>query len=186
MEKNSNLKEGDVLICTKTLQFKGKVDLTKEKEYIIEEIFNNSLNIRNNLGQVHWFDIKKSSKDYYGKYFKLKDKKEVRCFDSGAKRDGNSQKPFIHNLLGYTRQRFGYHMTLGANRYGDNNWLKGLPTECYLESVDRHLAAYLEGDRSEDHLSAIIFGIQGCMLNEKNEGIKSNHYFKNNDKEGTL
>jgi len=104
--------------------------------------------------------------------------KEIRQYSSGAKRDGNSNKPYIHNLLGYTRQRFGYHMTTGSNKYGDGNWLKGLPTECYLESVDRHLAAYMEGDRSEDHLSAIIFGIQGCMINEKNEGIKSDYYFK--------
>ena len=104
-------------------------------------------------------------------------KKEIREFESGAKRDGNSNKPYIHNLLGYTRQRFGYHMTKGSNKYGDGNWLKGLPTDCYLESIDRHLAAYMDGDRSEDHLSAIMFGIQGCMINEKKEGIKSDYYF---------
>ncbi len=103
-----------------------------------------------------------------------------RIYTTGAQRDSNSNKPFIHNLLGYTRQRFGYHMTIGSNKYGDGNWLKGLPTECYLESLDRHLAAYMDGDRSEDHLSAIIFNTQGIMLNEKNEGIKSDHYFKLN------
>lgn len=109
----------------------------------------------------------------------------ARVFDTGAKRDSNVGKPYIHNLLGYTRQRFGYHMALGAAKYGDGNWLKGLPTECYLESVDRHLAAYMTGDRSEDHLSAIVFGIQGCMINEEKTGIKPDHYYKliiNNDK----
>lgn len=109
-----------------------------------------------------------------------KPSKEVRNFDTGAKRDGNLEKPFIHNLKGYTRQRFGYHMTIGARRYGDSNFLKGIPTEVYLESLDRHLAAYLEGDRSEDHLSAIIFGTQGCMLNEQKEGVTANHYFELN------
>ncbi len=103
-----------------------------------------------------------------------------RIYETGAQRDSNSNKPFIHNILGYTRQRFGYHMTTGSNKYGDDNWMKGMPTKCYLESLDRHLAAYMEGDRSEDHLSAIIFGAQGCMLNEKNEGIKSDYYFKLN------
>lgn len=102
---------------------------------------------------------------------------ESRTFESGAKRDSNSNKPFCHNFKAYSRLRFGYHMTKGANKYGDNNWLKGLPNECYLESVDRHLALYISGDRSEDHLSAIIFGIQGCMVNEEKEGIKANHYF---------
>lgn len=103
-----------------------------------------------------------------------------RVFQSGAKRDNNDDKPFIHNLLGYTRQRFGYHMTIGAKKYGDLNWQKGMPTPQYLESVDRHLAAYMEGDRSEDHLSAIIFGIQGCMVNEQKEGIKADSYFNLN------
>lgn len=109
--------------------------------------------------------------------FKSKSKSKSRQFSTGAQRDSNSDKSAIHNLKGYTRLRFGYHMRLGANKYGDSNWEKGLPTECYLESLDRHLAMYMEGDRSEDHLSAIIFGVQGCMINEKKEGITSNHYF---------
>lgn len=69
-------------------------------------------------------------------------------------------------------------MTKGAKNYGDSNWLLGMPTSQYLESVDRHLAQYLNGDRSEDHLSAIIFGIQGCMINEQKEGISEDYYFK--------
>lgn len=105
------------------------------------------------------------------------DEKDVRIFESGAKRDGDKNKPFIHNLLGYTRKRFGYHMNKNSKKYGDNNWLKGMPTDQYLQSVDRHLADYINGDRSEDHLSAMIFGIQGCMINEQKEGIKEDYYF---------
>jgi hypothetical protein len=101
-----------------------------------------------------------------------------RVFATGAKRDSNSNKPFIHNLKGYTRQRYGYHTNLGSAKYGDGNFLKGIPTEVALESLDRHLAAFMEGDRSEDHLSAIIFGAQLCMLNEQREGIQSDFYFK--------
>ncbi len=102
-----------------------------------------------------------------------------RKFDTGAQRDNNIDKPFIHSLKGYTRQRFGYLMNMGARKYGNDNFLMGIPTEVYLESLDRHLAAYMEGDRSEDHLAAIIFGAQGCMLNEQKDGIPSNKYFKN-------
>ena len=100
-----------------------------------------------------------------------------RTFEGGAKRDSNSNKPFIHNLLGYTRQRFGYLTNLGARKYGDSNFLKGMPTPIALESLDRHLASYMEGDRSEDHLAAIIFGAQLCMINEQREGITSDYYF---------
>lgn len=109
---------------------------------------------------------------------RLNDIKSSRVFDSGAQRDDNSNKPFIHLISGYFRQRFGYLLTKGAVKYGEGNFLKGIPTEVYLESLDRHLAAYKEGDRSEDHLAAIAFGVQGCMLNEQKDGIKSDHYFK--------
>lgn len=108
-----------------------------------------------------------------------------RVFESGAIRDANDNKPYIHNLKGYTRQRFGYHMTIGANKYGDGNWTKGMPTPQYLESMDRHLAAYMEGDRSEDHLSAILFGINGIMQNEKNDGLKADYYFNLNKQNDT-
>ncbi len=100
-----------------------------------------------------------------------------RKFDTGAQRDSNASKPFIHTLLGYTRLRFGYHMNKGARKYGNFNFTKGIPTDCYLESLDRHLAMYMSGDRTEDHLSEIIFNAQGCMLNEEKEGIKANHFF---------
>jgi hypothetical protein len=100
----------------------------------------------------------------------------MRTFESGAVRDSNEGKAFIHCLMGYTRFRFGYHMSKNAKKYGENNFLKGIPTSAYLESLDRHLAAYMSGDRTEDHLSAIIFACQGCMLNEEKDGIPSNHY----------
>lgn len=103
---------------------------------------------------------------------------ENREWETGAKRDTNKDKPSVHQLRGYTRQRFGYHLTTGGAKYGSGNFLKGMPIEAYLESLDRHLAAYMEGDREEDHLAAIIFGAQGCMLEEQKQGIRSNHYFK--------
>ena len=109
---------------------------------------------------------------------KTTEKESIRLFPSGAKRDNNSNKSFVHNLKGYTRLRFGYHMTKGSVKYGDGNWTKGMPSDQYAESIDRHWAKYINGDRSEDHLSAIIFGIQGIMLNEKEEGIKEDYYFK--------
>lgn len=103
--------------------------------------------------------------------------KKIKKFKSGAKREEKSNKPYVHSIKGYTRLRFGFHMNLGAKAHGDKNWEKGLPTDSYLESVDRHLAQYLNGDRSEDHLSAIIFNTQGLMINEQKEGVKEDYYF---------
>lgn len=101
-----------------------------------------------------------------------------RVYDSGARRDGDDNKPYVHNLQGYVRLRFGYHTRLGASKYGDGNFLLGMPSDQALQSLDRHLAGYLNGDRSEDHLSAIIFGCQLVMLNEQKEGVESDYYFK--------
>lgn len=103
--------------------------------------------------------------------------KQIKIFESGAKREEKSHKPYVHSFKGYTRIRFGYHMTKGAMLHGDKNWELGLPTESYEESNDRHWAQYLSGDRSEDHLSAMIFNIQGIMLNEQKEGVEADNYF---------
>lgn len=103
---------------------------------------------------------------------------EERTFSSGAKRDSNENKPFIHMISAYFRQRLGYLFNLGAKKYGNENFLKGIPTDVYLESIHRHLALYEEDDRTEDHISAIGFGLNGIMLNEKKEGIPSDYYFK--------
>lgn len=109
---------------------------------------------------------------------------KVDKFETGAVRESKSNKPFVHNLKGYTRLRFGYHMNLGARQHGDSNWELGLPTNSYLESLDRHLAQYLNGDRSIDHLSSALFNLQGIMINEQKEGITTDYYFnKLNSKE---
>lgn len=104
---------------------------------------------------------------------------EKQQFISGAVRENKNNKAYIHNLKGYTRLRFGYHMNLGSKAHGDSNWELGIPSNSYAEGLDRHWALYLDGDRSEDHLSAIIFAVQGIMLNErKDERIEADHYFK--------
>lgn len=103
---------------------------------------------------------------------------EARVYDTGAKRDSDLYKPYVHNLKGYTRLRFGYLTRMGAQKYGDDNYLKGFPKEDSLASLDRHLARYMAGDRSEDHLASIIFNAQLVMLEEEKEGIKADHYFK--------
>lgn len=46
-------------------------------------------------------------------------------------------------------------MQAGANKYGVDNYRKGIPLSNMLASLHRHLAAYEAGDTSEDHLAAI-------------------------------
>ncbi len=101
-----------------------------------------------------------------------------RVFDSGSQRDNDFNKPLTTNLTPYARLRYGYHMRKNANKYGKGNWELGQPNEALLESADRHLCQYMMGDRSEDHLSAIIFGMVMLMQNEQREGINIDFYFE--------
>ena len=106
-------------------------------------------------------------------------KEKLREFETGAKRDNSDNKPNVHDMQGYTLLRFGYHLKKGELHYGKSNYLKGIPSDVALESLARHYAKYHNGDRKEDHLSAILFNTQILMLNEEKEGVKVDKYFEN-------
>lgn len=58
------------------------------------------------------------------------------------------------------------HFEDGAKKYGENNWQKGIPVRCYIDSAVRHYLKYLRGDTDENHHLAfcwnIIVGIWTC------------------------
>ena len=54
------------------------------------------------------------------------------------------------------------HFKEGALKYGENNWQKGLPVYCYLDSAIRHYLKYLRGDNDEPHDRAFVWNIM-CM-----------------------
>ncbi len=103
---------------------------------------------------------------------------KIRVFETGSKRDSDEGKPRVSDLKPYTRLRFGYHMLLGSLKYGGGNFELGQPDDSTLASMHRHLAMYELGDRSECHLSALLFGIQLLMQNEQREGVEVDRYFK--------
>jgi len=103
--------------------------------------------------------------------------KTNRVFESGSQRDDDTNKPLVNHLDAYVRLRFGYLLRMGANKYEKNNWQKGQPDESSLESLHRHLAKYELGDRSEDHLACIMFGLQLIMKNEQKNGVAVDAYY---------
>lgn len=104
--------------------------------------------------------------------------KNMRKFESGSVRDTDDHKPLPSDLHPYARLRYGYHMRKNARNYSKGNWELGQPNKALLESMHRHLAQYELGDRKEDHLSALMFGVKMLMLNEMREGVKEDHYFE--------
>lgn len=55
------------------------------------------------------------------------------------------------------------HFEEGALKYGDNNWQKGIPVECYMDSAIRHYLKYRRGDQDEDHARAFVWNIMCCI-----------------------
>lgn len=90
--------------------------------------------------------------------------------------DGN-----IHHLydailvfVGYARNNcctavleVSKHFEDGATKYGENNWKKGIPLHCYIDSAVRHYLKHLRGDIDEPHDRAFIWNLL-CAIWTKN------------------
>jgi DNA polymerase-3 subunit alpha len=58
---------------------------------------------------------------------------------------------------------FGTMMARGAVKYDEWNWSKGMNFKRLYESMSRHAMQYYMGDRSEDHLSAVMFNAMAIL-----------------------
>ena len=54
------------------------------------------------------------------------------------------------------------HFEEGAKKYGENNWQKGLPVNCYIDSAIRHYLKYRRGDNDEPHNRAFVWNVVCC------------------------
>lgn len=55
------------------------------------------------------------------------------------------------------------HYEEGAKKYGHNNWQKGIPTWCYIDSATRHYLKWLRGDKDEPHDRAFVWNLLCCI-----------------------
>lgn len=55
------------------------------------------------------------------------------------------------------------HFEEGAEKYGENNWQKGLPVQCYINSAVRHYLKWLRGDKDEPHDRAFVWNLMCCI-----------------------
>lgn len=92
-------------------------------------------------------------------------------FETGAIRDDKSDKNRPDLIPPEVKWRLGWHYKNGADHYGEHNWEKGIPDSSFIQSAERHWLQYQMGDKSEDHLAALVFNIFGLMYNE----IRDNH-----------
>jgi hypothetical protein len=55
------------------------------------------------------------------------------------------------------------HYEMGCAKYGEDNWKKGIPVNCYLDSAIRHYLKYHRGDTDEPHHRAFTWNIMSCI-----------------------
>lgn len=70
-----------------------------------------------------------------------------------------SQNCSISNILLEVSKQFEE----GAKKYGENNWQKGIPVNCYIDSATRHYLECLRGDNDEPHNRAFVWNLLCCM-----------------------
>lgn len=96
-------------------------------------------------------------------------------FKSGAKR---SEKALRYDLIPpRALRRLAERYTMGAEKYGDENWKKGLLDPEYVKQFEAHLIEHwvrwkLDGCKKDDNLAAMAWGCFALM--EAEEAQKEN------------
>lgn len=100
-----------------------------------------------------------------GSDFVVKDSGERLEYPSGMRRDTNEGKPRYTLIWRPFLKRIAMHLTKGAKKYGDHNWMKASSPEelaRFQESAFRHLVQWLDGERDEDHAAAVVFNLMAA------------------------
>lgn len=99
--------------------------------------------------------------------FKTRDSGQRRQFPTGSVRDSRQGKGRYDLIPAYPQQRLAQLYERGAEKYDDNNWQKGQPLSTYMESAERHLYNFKDGDLVEDHLAAVVWNMYAFMWTER-------------------
>lgn len=98
--------------------------------------------------------------------FKVKDSGSREKFESGMVRDTAKDKVnFALALDGPMFKRLAVHLTKGAQKYAERNWMQAsgeAELKRFRESALRHFLQWWDGDQDEDHAAAVLFNINGA------------------------
>lgn len=90
-------------------------------------------------------------------------------FGGDSVRDSQKGKARYDLLSPIALKRVALLLARGAEHYGERNWEKGQPMSRFLSSMLRHAQDYQLGDRTEDHLAAVVYNAFGMMHFEGND-----------------
>ena len=93
-------------------------------------------------------------------------------FEELAKFQKDNNTEHLYNAINFANVFGNYFTTIlevakhfedGAKKYGENNWQKGIPTNCYIDSAIRHYLKWLRGDNDEPHDRAFVWNLMCCI-----------------------
>ena len=87
----------------------------------------------------------------------LPDSGERSEFKTGAVRDASKGKGIPSAIPTRALLKLAKRFEDGAAKYDRDNWKQGIPISRYIDSLYRHLWAFMDGDDTEDHLGAVIW-----------------------------
>ena len=106
-------------------------------------------------------------------------KKEIGNIDDGgdrmsygngkAVREPSTGKGRYDLITPFGIARLARWYELGAQKYADRNWEKGMPFSRYIDSAKRHIDKYIMGMSDEDHLAAAVWNIL-CIIHHEELG----------------
>ena len=88
-------------------------------------------------------------------------------YGTGATREARTGKGRYDLVPPYPMKRLAQHYENGALKYADRNWEKGLPLGRAINSAIGHLFAFMDNERSEDHLAAALWNICAYIHTER-------------------
>ena len=94
-----------------------------------------------------------------------------RQFDTGAQRDTGEGKLRMSLLPQKELKRVMRRYLDGAEKYGENNWMKGMPMSVFYDCAHRHLEAWWSGKDDEDHAAAVVWNMLCAMWVEDNSWV---------------
>ena len=65
------------------------------------------------------------------------------------------------------------HFEQGANKYTEDNWKRGIPVNCYIDSAIRHYLKWLRRDTDERHDRAFVWNIVCCIWEVEHNGKRN-------------
>jgi hypothetical protein len=98
----------------------------------------------------------------------MQDGGKKQSFGKGmAIRDTADDKPRPDLISPFAKERQGHWLAMGARKYAERNWERGMPFSRCVASLERHTMKFEQGLKDEDHLAAIMFNAMALIHYEE-------------------